>query len=41
MAACVSDMVYDREWIVGLIDTRAPMLKKRGSYKKRQKEISN
>ncbi len=41
MAAGVSDTLHDMEWIVGLIDARAPAPKKRGSYKKRQKEISN
>jgi len=39
MAAGVSDVLYDMEWIVGLIDARMPELKKRGSYKK--KDISN
>ncbi|MEZ5725408.1 MAG: IS1 family transposase [Paracoccaceae bacterium] len=41
MAAGVSDTLYDMEWIVGLIDARAPEPKKRGPYKKRQPEISN
>lgn len=36
MAAGVSEMLYDMEWIVGLIDERAPEPKKRGPYKKRQ-----
>ena len=35
MAAGVSDTLYDMEWIVGLIDARAPAPKKRGPYKKR------
>ena len=41
MAAGVSDTLHDMEWIVGLIDARAPEPKKRGPYKKRQPEISN
>ena len=43
MAAGVSDTLHDMEWIVGLIDARAPAPKKRGPYKKRvaQKDISN
>lgn len=40
MAAGVSDTLHDMEWIVGLIDARAPAPKKRGPYKKRQPEIS-
>lgn len=40
MAAGVSDTLRDMEWIVGLIDARAPEPKKRGPYKK-QAEISN
>jgi len=39
MAAGVSDTLHDMEWIVGLIDARAPAAKKRGPYKK--KDISN
>jgi len=39
MAAGVSDTLHDMEWIVGLIDARAPAPKKRGPYKK--KDISN
>ena len=39
MAAGVSDTLHDVEWIVGLIDARAPAPKKRGPYKK--KDISN
>ncbi|WP_231125807.1 IS1 family transposase [Roseovarius gahaiensis] len=39
MAAGVSDTLHDMEWIVGLIDARAPAPKKRGPYKK--KSISN
>lgn len=35
MAAGVSDTLYDMEWIVGLIDARAPAPKKRGPYKKK------
>lgn len=38
MDAGVSDVVRDMEWVVGLIDARAPAPKKRGPYKKR---ISN
>ncbi|MBL4830028.1 MAG: IS1 family transposase [Aliivibrio sp.] len=38
MAASVSDALYDMEWIVGLIDERAPKLGRRGPYKK---DISN
>jgi len=38
MAAGVTDTLHDMEWIVGLIDARAPAPKKRGPYKKR---ISN
>ncbi|MEO0484767.1 MAG: IS1 family transposase [Pseudomonadota bacterium] len=41
MAAGVSDTLRDMEWIVSLIDARAPAPKKRGPYKKRQKDISN
>ena len=38
MEAGVSDTLRDVEWIVSLIDARAPTLKKRGPYKK---QISN
>ena len=41
MAAGVSDTLHDMEWIVGLIDARAPAPKKRGAYKKRSPTISN
>ena len=41
MAAGVSDTLHDMEWIVGLIDARAPEPKKRGPYKKRDAENSN
>ena len=34
MEAGLSDTVRDMEWVCGLIDARAPALKKRGSYKK-------
>lgn len=34
MAAGVSDTLHDMEWIVGLIDARAPKPGKRGTYKK-------
>ena len=34
MAAGVSDTLHDMEWIVGLIDARAPKMGPRGSYKK-------
>lgn len=37
MAAGVSDTLHDMEWIVGLIDARAPTPKKRGPFKKRAK----
>jgi IS1 family transposase len=40
MAAGVSDTLHDMEWLVGLIDARAPAPKKRGPYKKRQPENS-
>lgn len=40
MAAGVSTTLHDMEWIVGLIDARAPAPKKRGSYKTK-KENSN
>jgi hypothetical protein len=40
MAAGVSDTLHDMEWIVGLIDARAPAPKKRGPYKKQQPENS-
>ena len=39
MAAGVSDTLHDMEWIVGLIDARAPEPAKRGPYKKRSAEI--
>lgn len=35
MAAGVSDTLHDMEWIVGLIDERAPKPGPRGSYKKK------
>lgn len=35
MAAGISSELRDTAWIVGLIDTRAPAPKKRGSYKKK------
>jgi len=38
MAAGVSDTLRDMEWIVGLIDARAPKLGRRGPYKK---DVSN
>ena len=41
MAAGVSDTLRDVEWIVSLIDARAPAPAKRGPYKKRDAEISN
>ena len=41
MAAGVSETLHDMEWIVGLIDARAPEPKKRGPYKKRQQGNSN
>lgn len=41
MAAGVSDTLHDMEWIVSLIDARAPAPKKRGPYKKRQPKNSN
>ncbi len=36
IVAGVSNTRHDMEWIVGLIDARAPAPKKRGPYKKRQ-----
>ncbi len=36
MAAGVSDTLHDMEWIVGLIDARAPKPGRRGSYKKQK-----
>ena len=39
MAAGISDTLHDMEWIVGLIDARAPKPGPRGPYRKR--EISN
>ena len=41
MAVGVSDTLHDMEWIVGLIDARAPAPKKRGPYKPRKKDNSN
>lgn len=41
MAAGVSDTLHDMEWIIGLIDARAPAPKKRGPYKPRKKDNSN
>lgn len=41
MAAGISETLHDLEWIVGLIDARAPKPKKRGPYKKKAAEISN
>ncbi len=41
MAAGVSDTLRDVEWIVSLIDARAPAPTKRGTYKKRGAESSN
>ena len=38
MEAGLSDTLRDMEWIIGLIDARAPKLGRRGSYKK---DISN
>lgn len=35
MEAGISDTLHDAEWIVGLMDARAPKPKKRGLYKKR------
>lgn len=40
MAAGISDTLHDMEWIVGLLDARAPKPGPRGPYKKRG-EISN
>lgn len=36
MAAGVTDTLHDMEWIVGLIDARAPKPGPRGPYKKRR-----
>ena len=41
MAAGISDALHDMEWIVGLVDARAPAPKKRGPYKPRKKDNSN
>ena len=41
IVAGVSNTRHDMEWIVGLIDARAPAPKKRGPYKKRQAGHSN
>ena len=41
MAAGVSDTLRDMEWIVGLIDARAPKPNRLAIYKKREAEISN
>ena len=41
MAAGVSDTLRDMEWIVGLIDARAPKPNRPETYKKRTAEISN
>jgi IS1 family transposase len=41
MAAGVSNTLRDMNWIVDLIDARAPVATKRGSYKKRDERISN
>jgi IS1 family transposase len=42
MAAGVSDTLHNMEWIVRLIDERAPEPKKRGPYKKRgNSEVAN
>ena len=38
MEAGLSDTLHDMEWIIGLIDARAPKPGRRGSYKK---DISN
>ena len=38
MAAGVSDTLHDMEWIVGLIDARAPKPGLRGRYKKRKED---
>ena len=37
----MSDTLRDMEWIVSLIDARAPAPAKRGPYKKRDAESSN
>ncbi len=41
MAAGVSEKLHDMEWIVGLLDARAPAPKKRGRYKKTERRNSN
>ena len=41
MAAGVSNTLHDMEWIVGLIDARAPEPAKRGPYKKRAPKKDN
>ena len=35
MEAGISKTLHDAEWIIGLMDARAPKPKKRGPYKKR------
>ena len=40
MAAGVSDTLRDMEWIVGLIDARAPKPKPRGPYKKHDSKLT-
>ena len=41
MAAGLTDTLHDMEWIVSLIDARAPQPKRPNTYKKRQPEFSN
>ncbi len=41
MAAGFSDTLHDLDWIVGLIDARAPNPGPRGPYRKRTKESSD
>jgi len=41
MAAGVSDTLHDMDWIVGLIDARAPKPGRRGPYKKKGADNSN
>lgn len=41
MAAGVSDTLHDVEWVVGLIDARAPKPGPRGPHKRSDPEISN
>ena len=39
MAAKITDTLHDMDWIVGLIDARAPKPGPRGPYRKRQQAV--